>query len=112
MLRTRPTLPGQGRRLVEPVHEQDVVATLVQALDGRDWPTGTNWYELVGPDRMTWAELAECALAGPHRHRVARVGAGVRGTVMDSRLSEYEPWATDFAVVPTRIPTWARGEVA
>lgn len=111
LLRTRPALPGGGRRLVDPVHEADVVATLMQALAADAWPAGEHWYELAGPERFTWRELADLASAGPSSS-AAPAWEPALEEIAEHRLAECEPWLTDFAITPTRLSRWAAQEVA
>lgn len=103
MLRTRPALPGGGSRLVDPVHERDVVETLERALDGRAVWQG--WYELAGPERFSWQELSDLAVAsgGP------RNGAAWEPSldeIAEHRLAESEPWTSHFGITPTPIAAW------
>ncbi len=111
MLRTKPALPGAGRRLVDPVHERDVIATLVQALTAAAWPAGEHWYELAGPERFTWRELTDLAVAGPGSSATPAWEPDL-GEIAEHRLAECEPWRTDFALTPTLISRWAAQEVA
>lgn len=109
MLRTRPALPNQGRRLVDPVYEGDVVETLLRALDGRALWQG--WYELAGAERFTWAELAAHAQASGR----ATEGAAWEPTqdeIAEHRLAECEPWATHFGLTPTPLAAWSQTGVA
>lgn len=111
MLRTRPTLPGGGRRLVDPVHEADVVATLVRALAPTAWPQGEGWYELAGPERFSWAELAELVARGPAPQAEPEWEPSL-AEIAAHRLAECEPWRSDFAITPTRLSAWANAGVA
>lgn len=106
MLRTRPALPSGGRRLVDPVHESDVVATLVRALDGAAWSAGEGWYELAGPERFAWSELAECAARGPESNATPAWEPSL-DEIAAHRLAECEPWLSDFAIAPTRVSVWS-----
>jgi uncharacterized protein YbjT (DUF2867 family) len=108
-LRRRPALPAGGRKLVNPVHEPDVVESLARALEGRvPW---RGWYELAGPDAVTLAELRDraAALGGP-----AAEGAWEPSLeeLSEHRLAECEPWATDFGIRPTPLAAWAGEPVA
>ena len=111
MLRTRPALPGGGRRLVDPVHERDAIATLAHALTTATWPAGEGWYELAGPERFAWSELAELAVRGPAPQAVPAWEPSLE-EIGAHRLAESEPWLTDFAIAPTRLSTWASAGVA
>ncbi|MFM7232738.1 MAG: hypothetical protein ACKO3S_12250 [bacterium] len=108
-LATRPVLPGQGRRLVDPVHRDDVVATLVRAFGEPSW--GTEWYEVAGAERFSWAELAEAAQHGP-RATVAPAWEPSLDEIAEHRLAESEPWASRFGIAPTSVAAWARAGVA
>jgi len=53
-------LPGGGRSLVQPIHQDDVVRSIRAALD-RDW-LGPKSMVIAGPDAMPYAEFV-CAVA-------------------------------------------------
>jgi uncharacterized protein YbjT (DUF2867 family) len=91
----RPLPPGAERWLLQPVAEDDVLATLELALDGR--ATWQGWYELAGPEVWTLAELSTLA-RGPGVERgeweppLAELG--------EQRLAEAGPWCAHFGLQP------------
>lgn len=113
-LRSRPSLPGGGRKLLNPVAESDVVETLARALDGRA-PWG-DWYEVAGSETLSLAELRDLASRGGP----AGGGSGATGgaweppleEIAEHRLAESEPWASTFGLTPTPIAAWAGEPVA
>jgi len=107
-LRSRPSLPRGGRKLVNPVAEIDAVQTLLCALDGRGPWRG--WYEVAGDEAVTLAELRDLA---------ARTSGSTGGAweppleeIAEHRLAESEPWATDFGITPTSIAAWSGATLA
>jgi hypothetical protein len=99
-LASRPRLPRDGRQLLNPVCEQDVVETIDRALSGRAAWEG--WYEVAGPEVWSLAELA--ALAG------SRPSPGTEGhwepplgEMAEHRLAEAGPWLEHFGLDPTPI---------
>lgn len=107
-LRSRPSLPAGGRKLVNPVAEGDVVETLARALDGRA-PWG-DWYEVAGSEAFSLAELRE--LASRTRGGTGGVWEPALEEIAEHRLAESEPWASTFGVHPTPIAAWAGEPVA
>jgi uncharacterized protein YbjT (DUF2867 family) len=107
-LRSRPRLPRDGRMLLQPVAESDVMETLERALDGRARWEG--WYEVAGSEPMTLADLAGLA-----RSSGTRAGAGAweppLEEMAEQRLCEAEPWCRHFAMAPRALgelaETWA-----
>lgn len=108
-LRSRPAIPLDGRKLVCPVAETDAVETLLRALDGRGPWRG--WYEVAGAEAVTLAELREAAARTPGETR-GGVWEPPLEELMEHRLAESEPWATDFGITPTRLAAWAGATVA
>lgn len=106
-LRSRPSLPAGGRKLVNPVAELDVVETLARALDGRA-PWG-DWYEVAGSETFSLAELRDVA----SRTRGATGGAWEPPLeeIAEHRLAESEPWTSTFGIRPTPIAAWAGAAV-
>jgi uncharacterized protein YbjT (DUF2867 family) len=102
-LRSRPALPNDGRKLVNPVAETDAVETLAAALDGRALWRG--WYEVAGPDTVTLTELRDIAALTP-----GETAGGVWEPLLDEiaehRLAESEPWASAFGIKPTPLAAW------
>lgn len=119
-LRSRPALPAGGRKLVNPVAEADVVETLVRALENQA-PWG-DWYEVVGAETFSLAELRDLAARGAPAGAPAATGSGSGGTggawepsldeISEHRLAEPEPWASVFGIRPTPIAAWAGEAVA
>ncbi len=107
-LRSRPDLPGGGRKLVNPVAERDAVETIVRALDGRGpW---RDWYEVAGSETFSLAELRDLA---------SRTTGGRNGEwepsleeIAEHRLAEHEPWASAFHLEPTLLAACASAVVA
>ena len=97
-LRSRPSLPGGGRKLVNPVAEIDVVETLERAIDSEaPW---RDWFEVAG-ETCSLAELRVLA---------TRTRGGTNGEwepsldeILEHRLAESEPWASAFGIRPTPI---------
>lgn len=102
-LRSRPTLPGTGRKLLNPVAEVDAVETLASALDGRGLWRG--WFEVAGPEAVTLSELRDMAARTP-----GETGGGAWEPTLDEmaehRLAESEPWASHFGITPTPLAAW------
>ena len=100
-LRSRPTLPDRGRALLVPAVEDDVLETLQRALDGRAAWQG--WYEVVGPEPFTLAELAGVAARTPP----LRSGAGdwepPPQEWRDHRLMESAAWSAHFDLAPRLV---------
>jgi uncharacterized protein YbjT (DUF2867 family) len=108
-LRSRPALPGGGRKLVNPVLEADVVETIVRAL-AEDTPW-SGWYELAGPEAMTLAELRALA-AGSSGPTAGGAWEPALDEMLEHRLAEWEPWAGRFGLRPTPLAAWAGREFA
>ncbi len=93
-----PRLPRGGAKLVNPVAEEDVVDTLVRALDSRAAWEG--WYEVAGPETWSLAELVDLARG------VGAVPGGPAGwepplaEIEEHLLAEAEPWRLHFGVTP------------
>jgi uncharacterized protein YbjT (DUF2867 family) len=106
-LRSRPRLAALRDVMLQPVLEEDVVESIVRALEGRAAWEG--WYEVVGTEVLTVRELAELA---------SQAGGGLPfGTgaweppleeLRALRLGEPEPWLRHFGLVPRNVA----GEVA
>lgn len=108
-LRSRPTLPRGGRKIVNPVHETDAAETLLRALSGEAAWEG--WYEVAGAESCSLAELRDLASSttGP------TAGGAWEPSLeeMDEhRLAECEPWASHFGITPTRLAAWTNVGVA
>jgi uncharacterized protein YbjT (DUF2867 family) len=102
-LRSRPVLPRGGRALLTPVAEADVIATLERALSGQvPW---AGWYELAGRETRSLAEWRDLAVATPGPTEGGRCEPALE-EVLEQRLPESEPWATDFALDPTPSEAW------
>ncbi len=102
-LRSRPTLPHGGRVLLKPVHEDDVIETLVRALaDPAPW---SGWYELAGPETFRLAELRDLAAArGPAPDAGAWEPAlDEIAEVAQNGMPEHEPWASAFGLAPAPL---------
>lgn len=109
LLRTKPSLPQGGRKLVDPVFEGDVVETLMSALDGRALWQG--WYEVAGPERFSWQELASIAASNPGPADGAAWEPSL-DEIAEHRLAESEPWASHFGIAPTPVASWSGSGVA
>jgi hypothetical protein len=108
-LRTRPRLPREGRQLLNPVAETDVIETLERALDGRAKWKG--WFELAGADAISLAELAALASArGPGNGRGA--WEPPLEEMAEHRLCEPGPWQRHFGIEPRPIAALAAEWVA
>jgi uncharacterized protein YbjT (DUF2867 family) len=70
-------LPGGGRSLVQPIHQDDVARCVVAALEV-DWP-GPTTLVIAGPAPMAYADLVRevAAAAGLKRPRIVPVPAGL-----------------------------------
>jgi uncharacterized protein YbjT (DUF2867 family) len=101
-LRGRPSLPRGGRALVQPVVEDDVVETLDRALAGRaPW---TGWYEVVGPEVLSLADLAALAAAsGPRLAADAGAWEPPLEEFAEHRLGEGAPWTGHFGLAPRAV---------
>ena len=108
-LRSRPSLPRGGRKLVNPVAETDAVETLLRALDGRGPWRG--WYEVAGAEALTLAELRDLAARTPGETAGGAWEPPLE-EIAEHRLAECEPWATDFGVAPTPLAAWTGATVA
>jgi len=107
-LRSRPRLPRGGRQLLNPVFEDDVVETLDRALSDRaPWD---GWFELVGEEAMTLAELAELAASGASLPRGSGEWEPPLAEMREHRLSEARPWREHFDLQPASVrqavPGW------
>jgi len=108
-LRSRPSLPNGGRKLVNPVAEADAVETLLRALDGRGpW---RNWYEVAGAEAVTLAELRDLASRTTGETKGAAWEPPLE-EIAEHRLAESEPWASEFGITPTPLGAWAGAGVA
>jgi uncharacterized protein YbjT (DUF2867 family) len=96
-LKRVPRLPGGGRKLLNPVAEDDVVETLDRALRGRaEWE---GWFEVAGPDVMSLAEIAALARdAGPARGADAGAWEPPWRELSEHRLAEADPWLAHFSM--------------
>jgi uncharacterized protein YbjT (DUF2867 family) len=107
-LRSGPRLPRGGRKLLNPVAEEDVVETLHRALAGvGPWE---GWFEAAGPGTWSLAELADLArTSGPR----LPVGAGAweppPAELEEHRLAEAGPWQERFGLAPASLAERARG---
>ena len=108
-LRSRPGLPRGGRQLLNPALEADAVETLVRALaDPAPW---RDWYEVVGPEAWTLAELRDLAAeSGAARERGAWVPP--LEEMAEHRLAESGPWTERFRIAPGRIAESLSGTAA
>ena len=106
-LRSWPRLPREGRRLLNPVAESDVLEALDRLLRGAvPWE---GWFEVAGPEIVSLEELAALArAAGP---RVAgNVGSWEPPLeiLAEQRLSEAGPWLERFRIEPAPLADLAR----
>ena len=108
-LRSRPSLPNGGRKLVNPVAESDAVETLLRAIGGRGaW---RSWYEVAGAEAVTLAELRDLASRTPGETKGAAWEPPLE-EIVEHRLAESEPWAGEFGITPTPLAAWAGAGVA
>jgi uncharacterized protein YbjT (DUF2867 family) len=108
-LRTRPGLPRDGRKLVNPVYEPDAVETLVRALSGQAAWEG--WFEVAGAETVSLAELRDLAAASPGP-TTGRFCEPTMDEMDEHRLAECGPWASHFGITPVRLASWANVGVA
>jgi hypothetical protein len=108
-LRSRPSLPRGGRKLLNPVAEADAVQTLLRALDGRGPWRG--WYEVAGAETVSMAELRDVAARTPGETR-GGVWEPSLDELREQRLAESQPWSADFGITPTPLAAWAGATVA
>lgn len=77
-------LPGGGRALVQPIHQSDVTASILAALD-RDWD-GAESLVIAGPEPVRYADFvrAVASAAGQRAPWIVTVPAGllIAGSVM------------------------------
>jgi uncharacterized protein YbjT (DUF2867 family) len=105
-LRSRPQLPGRGRALLNPVFEDDVVETVARALDGRaPWE---GWFEVVGPEVLALAELAELAAMAPRLGANAGAWEPPAAELAEHRLVEDSAWSAHFGIIPREVGAEAR----
>jgi len=96
-LRSAPSLPRGGVKLLNPVVESDVVETLDRALCGRaEW---SGWYEVAGPEVWSLAELSALAReSGP----ALPAGSGAWEPPLDElekhQLAETGSWFDHFGM--------------
>lgn len=101
-LRSGPRLPRGGRQLIQPVDEDDAIETIDRALRGRAAWEG--WYEVVGEEVMSLAELAALAAsAGPRLPRGAGAWEPPLEEMQEHRLGEVGPWRAHFSITPARV---------
>jgi len=109
MLRSRPVVPREGRHVIQPVAEDDAIETLERALDGRAAWEG--WYELVGPDALSLAELTEMAQAVHAAPTVAAWEPPLE-VILEQSLAEPDAWLEHFALTAQPVlPATSRGAV-
>ncbi len=102
-LRSRPSLPNGGRKLVNPVAEHDAIDTILRALDGRaSWQ---GWYEVAGDDVLSLAELCAIAARSPGEPSGGEWEPAL-DEIAEHRLAESGPWAQHFGIVPTALAAW------
>jgi len=111
-LRSRPRLPRAGRKLLNPVAEEDAVETVARAVAGSaSWE---GWYEVAGREPLSLAEL--CALAGEAGPPLP-AGSGAweppLGEMEEHRLPEAGPWLAHFGLearpLSARARAWGAG---
>lgn len=107
-LRSGPRLPRGGRAMVQPVTEGDVIEILDRALSGAaPW---RGWFELVGAEMMTLAELAAAARdSGPRLHAGAGSWEPPLAILQRQRPGEWRPWRDHFGIEPSPVAALARG---
>lgn len=96
-LRSDPSLPRGGVKLLNPVAESDVVETLDRALCGRaEW---SGWYEVAGPEVWSLAELADLAReAGPRLPADSGAWEPSLAEFEEHRLAEAGLWLEHFGM--------------
>ena len=102
-LASRPKLaPRLARAVVQPVLENDVVASLGAAFAGR--VTWQGWYEACGPDPISVGELATLVAAHDAAARAATTAAEPSEAILIAQgLAEWRPWSDAFGLVPASI---------
>ena len=104
LLRTRPALGSQARKLVNPVAERDAVETLLRALDGRAMWHG--WFEVASDDVVSLGDLSAMAALAPGE-KAGGAWEPSLDEIAEHRLAESAPWAQHFGITPTPLATWA-----
>lgn len=99
--RSAPPLGREGELLFCPVDEDDVVETLIRALDGRAAWQG--WYAVAGPEVMTLSEASALASRGERVPPGAGAWEPPLEEIREHRLPELEPWTEHFQLAPTRV---------
>jgi uncharacterized protein YbjT (DUF2867 family) len=112
-LAARPRLPRGGRQLLNPVCEEDALATVRRALEGGAAWEG--WYEVAGPEVWSLGDLAALAAewAPPRRPNAPR-GAWEPplGELAEHRLCEAGPWLEHFGISAAPLAPRARAWAA
>jgi hypothetical protein len=105
-LATRPALPREGRMLLHPVAEEDVVETIARAIRGPGpW---REWFEVAGPEIWSLAELTDLAAehgADPDGHAAWEPPLD---ELVRHRLVEPGPWLARFGLAPGPLAERAR----
>lgn len=104
-LRTRPPLPRGGRKLLNPVLEEDAVETLERAITGRAGWHG--WYEVAGEEPVALAELAAWARTAG-RGEDPGAWEPALDVLEDQKLCDPDPWRAHFGIEPSRVSMVAR----
>jgi uncharacterized protein YbjT (DUF2867 family) len=110
-LRSAPSLPRGGAKLLNPVCEADAVETLDRALSDRaEW---SGWYELAGPEVWSLAGLAALARqAGPALPAGSGAWEPPLAELEEHRLAEAKPWLEHFRLSVRPLGEQARGWAA
>ena len=103
-LGSRPRLGRRAHRPLQPVLEDDVLATLERALEGRAAWDG--WFEVCGDEVLTLGELA-CLASGWNPPEPGAWEPPLE-IVDEQRLAESGPWREHFEIRPGRVSDWAR----
>ena len=117
-------LPGGGHALVQPIHQSDLTASILSALD-RDWQ-GPHTLVVAGPDAMPYRDFlaAVAAAAGLPRRRVLpvpafllmaaallarpiprlpRIGPGEVRRLLEDKAFDVAPMRTMLGITPIRL---------
>ena len=107
-LGSHPRLPRGGRKLLQPVLEEEVVEAIHRALAGRvPWE---GCHEIVGPEVWSLAELAD--LAGDSTAGPAGAWEPSLDVLEEQRLCEAEPWLAHFGMEARPLAAAAQGWAA
>jgi uncharacterized protein YbjT (DUF2867 family) len=106
-LRSNPRLPRGGRKLLQPVLEEDVVEAIHRALAGQARWEGC--HEIAGPEVWSLAELARLAAdSSDTRSESAAAWEPSLDVLEEQRLCEAGPWLEHFGMEARPLGAAAR----